>query len=214
VAPIRHGGPTAQFSHPADIFLVVRPRLVSIILAAAVTVLSAPGLAAAAKPAKTHHHKKKGLTAAQKLKLAVAAAKRSPGLWATVNRCTSGDTDSSGNIVDTVGIRGEMPSLGVPATLSMNISVSYWNGTAFTPTNATQVVSLGKGTHGLHQTGVDFTFAPPAAGTPYLVRGTITFEWTVGGKVVGKVTSNTGHGYANVGFSTPPGFSAGTCTLT
>jgi hypothetical protein len=197
-----------QSSHPVVIFLVVRSRLVSLVLAAALGVLSSPGLAAAAKPSKTHHHKKKGLTAAQKLKAAVAAAERSPDLWATVNLCTS--TPSQ----DMVGIRGEMPSLGVAATLTMDISVSYWNGTAFSPTNASQHVSLGKGTHGLHQSGVNFPFAPPAAGMPYLVRGTITFEWTVGTKVVGKVTRNTGHGYANVGFSSPPGFSAGTCTLT
>jgi hypothetical protein len=84
----------------------------------------------------------------------------------------------------------------------------------FEPANATSTISLGKGTHGAHQGGVSFPFAPPTGGNPYLVRGTVTFEWTIAGKVVGKVTRNTGHGYANVGFSDPAGFSAGTCTLT
>ncbi|HWF72567.1 MAG TPA: hypothetical protein VG186_04435 [Solirubrobacteraceae bacterium] len=194
-----------------DIFLLV-PRLVSPVLAAAVALaVSASGAAAASKPA-THKKKKKGPTAAQKLAAAVKTAEHSPDLWATVNVCTSMPAPTN----DSVGIRGQMPSLGVPATLSMNISVSYWDGSAFAtpPMPVTDTISLGMGTHGLHQGGVNFTIIPPTPGATYVVRGAITFEWKIGTKVVGKVTKNTGHGYANVGFSSPPGFSAGTCTLT
>lgn len=182
--------------------------LLGLALVLALAAISAPSLAAAAKPSK--HKKKKGPTLAQKIQAAVTSAERSPDLWATVNVCTS---DPSG---DSVGIRGQMPSLGYAASLSMNISVSYWNATdsMFEPANATATVSLGKGTHGIHQGGVNFPFSPPTSGSTYVVRGSITFEWTVAGKVVGKITRNTGHGYANVGFSNPPGFSAGTCTLT
>lgn len=201
-----------QPSHLAVIFLPVRPRLVSLVPALAAVAISAATAASAASAAtpskhkKTHH--KKGPTAEQKIQAAVASAEHSPDLWATVNVCTSSTTG------DTVGIRGQMPSIGVSATLSMNISVSYWNGTAFTPANASQSISLGQGTHGLHQGGVNFPFSPPNAGSTFVVRGTITFTWTVGSKVVGKVTRNTGHGYPNVNFSNPPGYSAGTCTLT
>ena len=188
----------------------------SLVLAAAVGVISAPCLAAAAKPSKNHHHKKKALTA-KDIRAAVARAEHSPDLWATVNECMSATA-----VGDVVGIRGQMPSLGFPTTLSMDISVSYWNGNAFVPVPAkpgqpattSKHVDLGKATHGLHQTGVNFPFVAPTSGTTLLMRGTITFEWAMGTKVIGKVTRNTGHGYANVGFSNPPGYSAGTCTLT
>ena len=221
LARFRHGDAVAQSSHPADIFLAVRSRLLSLLLvAAAVAGISAPGVAAASKPskAKKTHHKKKGPTEAQKIQAAVKSAERSPDLWATVNVCTSTPTQ------DTVGIRGQMPSLGITATLLMNLSVSYWNGSTFapvpanpgqpTPGTASDSLSLGQGTHGIHQGGVNFNITPPASGSTYVVRGTITFEWKVGSKVVGTVTRNTGHGYANVGFGNPPGYSAGTCTLT
>jgi hypothetical protein len=179
-------------------------------LAAAVGALSAAG-PAAAKPPKTHKAPTtKGPTAKQ-IHSAVMNAARSPDLWATVNVCTSAPTG------DEVGVRGEMPSLGFAATLVMNMSVQYWNYTdsQFEPvSDATSTISLGKGTHGIHQGGVSFPFAPPATGNQFLVRGTVTFEWKLGTKVLGTVSRQTGHGYPNVAFSNPPGFSAGTCTLT
>ena len=191
----------------------MRARLVSLVLVVAVGAVAAPAVTAATKPTKKTHHKKKGPTLQQQIKAAVAKAERSPDLWATVNQCSSSATVPPG---DVVGIRGQMPSLGIAAKMYMQISVSYWNynDNQFESANASTSVSLGKGAHGAHQGGVNFPFAPPTAGSqPYVVRGTITFEWTIAGKVVGKVTRNTGHGYANVGFSNPPGFSAGTCTL-
>jgi hypothetical protein len=177
----------------------------------AISVPTAAFAAPATKAKKTHHKKKKkGPTAAQKLQAAVKTAERSPDLWATINECMSTPTN------DYVGVRGQMPGLGIAATLSMEISVDYWNfdSSVFEPANVTKSVPLHQGTHGLHQGGVNFSIIPPAAGSEYLVRGTITFEWTIGSKVVGKVTRNTGHGYANVGFSNPPGYTAGTCNLT
>lgn len=188
----------------------MRLRLVSLALVLAAAAISAPAGTAATKPSK---HQNKGPTLEQRIKAAVAAAERSPDLWATINQCSSSTTVPPG---DVVGIRGQMPSLGIAATMTMNISVSYWNNTdsMFEPANASSTVSLGRGTHGVHQGGINFPFAPPTGGSPYLVRGTITFEWTIAGKVVGRVTRNTGHGYTNVGYSDPPGYSAGTCTLT
>ena len=189
----------------------MRPRLATFVLAVAVGVLSAPGLAAAKehqKPTKKH---KQGMTAKQ-IRAAVTNAEHSSDLWATVNVCTSSPTVPPG---DVVGIRGQMPSLGFKTALVMDVSVDYWNYTdgQFESANASSTISLGEGTHGVHQGGVSFPFAP-GQGNTYLVRGTITFEWKMGTKVVGTVTRNTGHGYSNVGFSDPPGFSAGTCTLT
>jgi hypothetical protein len=188
-------------------------RLLILVLATVLGMLSVPGLAAATKgtkPSKTHHPK--GPTAKQ-IRAAVAGAERSPDLWATVN-CCGVCPGSSGS--DVVGIRGQMPSLGFATTLLMDISVDYWSTTdsKFESANASSTISLGKGTHGVHQGGVSFPFATPGAGASNLVRGTITFEWKLGTKVIGKVVRNTGHGYSNVGYSSPPGFTAGVCTLT
>jgi hypothetical protein len=203
-----------QTDHRAVIFFVVLVRLMIVSLAAAVSAFSAPGLAAAKapKPKPKPTHKAKGLTAKQ-IHAAVSAAEHSPSLWATVNVCTS---SSDPTIGDVAGIRGQMPGLGFAATLLMNVSVDYWNYTdmKFESAGATSTISLGKGTHGIHQGGVSFPFAPPTPGSTFLVRGSITFEWKMGNKVIGTVTRPTGHGYQNVAYSNPPGFSAGTCTLT
>ena len=208
-----------QSADGAVIFLVVRFRPGILILATTIGVLSAPGLAAAAKPktaktktkpTKTKPTKPSTGPTAKQIRTAVAAAERSPDLWATVNVCTSSPST-------VVGIRGQMPSLGFTTTLLMNISISYWNYTdlQFEPImNASSPLSLGKGTHGIHQGGVSFPIGAPTAGSMYLVRGTITFEWMLGAKVLGKVVRNTGHGYPGVNFSSPPGYSSGTCTLT
>jgi hypothetical protein len=206
-----------QFSHRADIFLVVRPRITLLTVLAALGAASVPTVAVAATPTKakkTHHKKKKkGPTLAQKIQASVKAAESSPDLWATVN-CCGVCTGLTGT--DSVGIRGQMPSLGYTATESMIISVEYWNydSSTFQPADVTQTVTLGQGTNGLHQDGVNFPITPPAPGSQFLVRGTITFEWTIASKVVGKVTRDTGHGYANVGYANPPGYTSGTCTLT
>lgn len=202
-----------QTGHAADIFLVVRLRLTILVLAAVLGALSLPGLAVAAKkPTTSKKATPKGPTAKQ-IKAAVKNAERSPDLWATVNQCTSNATVPPG---DVVGIRGQMPGLGFTTTMIMDISVEYWNYTdsMFESAGASTTISLGKGEHGAHQGGVNFPFQPPAVGYQFLVRGTITFEWKLGSKVLAKVTHATGHGYPNVSFSNPPGFTAGTCTLT
>jgi hypothetical protein len=189
--------------------LDVRIRLAALMLAAAVGVFAAPGLAAARKHPKPVKKTAKGPTAAQ-IRAAVAGAARSPDLWATVNVCTSSPGD------DEFGVRGEMPSLGFSTTLLMYVSVSYWNfaDNMFESDNASSTISLGKGTHGLHQGGVNFPFTPPPMGSQYLLRATVTFKWRIGTKVLGTVTRNTGHGYMNVGYSDPAGYNSGTCTLT
>jgi hypothetical protein len=191
------------------VFIVLlRPMIVSLV--AAIGTFSASGLAAAKSPKNTKAPK--GPTAKQ-IHAAVANAERSPDLWATVNVCTSAPAPTG----DVVGIRGQMPSLGFPAMLLMDMSVQYWNypDSKFEPvSDASSMIPLGKGTHGIHQGGVSFPFAPPSPGLQFLVRGTVSFEWKIGAKVVGTVSRVTGHGYPNVAFSDPAGFSAGTCTLT
>ena len=178
--------------------------LVSVLVA-----LNAPGVSAAATK-----HKKKGPTLQQQIAAAVAKAERSPDLWATVNCCGTCPVNPPSN--DVIAIRGQMPGLGkLASTMSMTLSVSFWStmDNLFEPANVQSTISLGKLTGGLHQGGVNFPFSPPPTGTTYLLRGTVTFSWKIGRRVVGSVTRNTGHGYAGVGFSVPPGTSEGTCTL-
>ena len=55
------------------------------------------------------------------IRTAVARAERSKSLWATVNIC------NSKRYPDRIGVRGQMPSLGFAAWLSMDIQVQYYS---------------------------------------------------------------------------------------
>src|ERR1700689_1187810 len=89
----------------------MRAALATTVLAAAVLVaLAATAAAAAVGP--------------RRIAAAVARAERSSSLWATVNICSS-PTDP-----DSMGLRGQMPTLGFSASLSMVIGVNYWSTTA------------------------------------------------------------------------------------
>jgi hypothetical protein len=147
-------------------------------------------------------------TAAQ-VKAAVAAAEKSADLWATVNIC------NTAKYPDEVGIRGQMPSLGFRTDLSLTVAVEYYSAAQnkFLSTGDSQVVDLGLATHSAHQGGAIFPFQAPAAGDSYVLRGTVTFEWKLGGKVLGQVSRHTGHGYSGVAAGDPPGYSEGTCTI-
>jgi hypothetical protein len=73
--------------------------------------------------------------------------------------------------------------------------------------------NLGLATRGVHQAGFTFPFQTPAAGQTYTLRGAITFAWKLGRKLIGSALVHTKHGYKNVAFSDPPGYSAGTCSI-
>jgi hypothetical protein len=178
--------------------LLVVSRLHAGVLAAALALSASPALAAAER-----HHE----PSAAQVKAALARAARSPDLWATVNIC---DTP---RYPDTIGIRGQMPGLGFAARLYMRVRVEYWSDETrrfeLVP-GVDQTVSVGRATRGVHQSGVTFQFIPPA-GT---LRGLVTFEWKRSGRVLGRLTRKTGHGYQHVDFADPPGYSAGTCSIT
>src|ERR1019366_10360134 len=97
-------------------------------------------------------------------------AHSSSSLWATVNVCNSTRDPHS------IGIRGQMPALGIPASLSMTVQIDYWSAKdkTFVPApGARQTVSLGDATTGLLQGGVSFRFAPGSG----LFTGSGTFPW-------------------------------------
>jgi hypothetical protein len=137
---------------------------------------------------------------------AIDAAEASQSLWATVNVCKSARDPNS------IGIRGQMPALGIPASLSMTVQIDYWSAKddAFVPApGASQTVSLGAATTGLLQGGVSFPFAPGSGA----FSGSVTFQWVRGARVVASATRQVTSGHADADFSSPAHFSAGQCSI-
>ena len=100
---------------------------------------------------------------------AVRRAEGSRDLWATVNIC------NSRRYPDYLGVRGQMPSLGFPAWLSMRVQLLYYDHIKKSyvpvPSRGTKLIRLGRSSSGLQQAGALFQFAPhqpplraPAAG--------------------------------------------------
>jgi hypothetical protein len=140
---------------------------------------------------------------AKAIRAAIRSAESSKLLWATVNIC-----DTKGH-PDTIGIRGQAPSLPFATTISMKIRVDYWNGSRFVPDpHATKQVALGDPVDEIVQNGANFRFNPPV-----ILSGTIQFEWKLAGKVIGRATRFTGHGYKRVADGDPPGYSTATCRM-
>jgi hypothetical protein len=140
------------------------------------------------------------------IKSAVRSAERSKRLWATINVC---DTRKHPN---TIGIRGEVPALGFPTTISIALGVDFWSKTdkRFEPDpDAKQVIKVNSVSHGIHQRGVTFRFAPHTG----RLRGTATFSWTRRGKVLGKTKRVTTPSHHDADFGDPSGFSAATCMI-
>lgn len=137
---------------------------------------------------------------------AVSHAKRSKQLWATVNIC---DTRRH---PDTLGIRGQVPALGFSSSISIEISVDFWNPQTkrFKPDpSANRLVRLGSPSTGVHQQGVTFKFSPHAG----RFRGNAKFMWRRGGKLLGGTKRVTTGGHRDADFGDPHGFSAATCTI-
>jgi hypothetical protein len=137
---------------------------------------------------------------------AIDRAHSSNSLWATVNVCNSPSDPHS------IGIRGQMPALGIPASLSMTVQIDYWSAKdkTFTPVpGASQTVSLGDVTTGLHQGGVSFPFAAGSG----VFSGSVTFQWVRGGTVVATATREVTAGHPDADFSSPAHLSAAQCSI-
>jgi len=168
------------------------PALVAIVLAT--TAGAVPVLAAS------------GPTSSQ-IRKAVAAARRSKNLWATINVCGPRSRPH------TIGVRAQMPALGFATQLSVRIQVEYWSVgkqrfVSVLDSNARAVVALGTVTAGLQQGGENFVFKHGA-----YMRATVTFTYRRHGQRLLTVTRHTvgGHPHADQGI--PPHYSAATCRL-
>lgn len=142
----------------------------------------------------------------QQIQAAVKQAARSKDLWATFNIC------NTQNHPDAAGIRGQMPGLGFRAQLSMEFQLKYWSvrERRFKPVGGgDRWVTLGNAITGLHQDG--FTFPLPAhAG---FLASAVSFDWTVGGKSVARLTRWTSKGHPDADGGDPPHYSAGKCVI-
>ena len=163
-------------------------------IAAAAVTPATPALAAhAADPSSSQIH------------TAIRSAQHSKLLWATVNIC---DTKHH---PDTIGIRAQMPSLPFATSLSVKVQVDYWSTSAnrFVPDpGVSRSVPLGDVANQITQGGANFRFQPPV-----VLSGTVTFEWKLGGKTIGRATRLTGHGYRGVQGGDPGGYSTATCRI-
>ena len=142
---------------------------------------------------------------------AAAPVKDSPHLWATVNAC---DTEAR---PDAIGIRASMPRRDRRAVAFMRFRVQYRDGQGkwrFVAEGADSGhVRLGPIRGRRLESGYDFTFRPRADGTPYQLRGFVTFTWRRGGRVVERASEKTESGHRSATGADPAGYSAATCWI-
>lgn len=169
------------------------PALLLILISA----VARPTLASASRPAPT----------AAQIRQAVRRAESSRNLWSTVNIC------NAPRYRDVIGIRGQMPALGFPASLSMNVQVDYFSQQQHQFVVDTLVrlkpLKLGDLATGRHQAGVSLRFSPHAG----RLSGTVTFTWRRAGKVIGQTKRPTTPGHPGADFGHPEHYSAGECTI-
>jgi hypothetical protein len=147
-------------------------------------------------------------TAAQ-IKQAITTAEQSKQLWATINVCTVKPTGGG-----SLGVRGEMPTLGFSSTLSMTIQLNLYSTKTkkFVPIaykTARTTVTPGTFTSGLHQDGAVFPFAADAG----LLNATVTFTWSLSGKTIGTTVRTTSGGHLAAIFGKANRFSAAQCKI-
>ncbi len=179
-------------------------RTATVLAIAAGAATFAAGASAAASTA-TSTATTGGPTKAQ-IRTAVARAERSKSLWATVNIC------NSKRYPDRIGVRGQMPSLGFAAWLSMDIQLQYYSTTAkhfvALPSGGTRTTRLGRSSTKLHQGGGTWTFNKPT-----LLDATVQFVWRRSGKLLGETTQTTTGDHPSADFGSPPHYSAKECRI-
>jgi hypothetical protein len=138
---------------------------------------------------------------------------RSANLWATINVCDTVDH------ADTIGVRASMPGTGSHGQrMYMRIRVEYFDRGAqnWKPVGSegdSKRFYVGASTHRVRQSGMSFSFQPPADGSVLLLRGEVRFEWRRGRRVIYHSEKFTTEGHTTVGQADPPGFSAATCEI-
>jgi hypothetical protein len=131
-------------------------------------------------------------------------------LWATVDACNPPDK------LGQVGIRGSMPGTGRKnEQMYMRFRIQYQSAGVWHYIGAsadTGFRHVGSATYKARQSGYYFTI-PPVAGTRYVLRGVVNFEWRIGTKVELRAQEDTTAGHISVAGADPPGYSAAACAL-
>ena len=147
--------------------------------------------------------------------LALPAAAEAGGgshLWATVNVC---DTEKS---PDAIGIRARMPGDGTRRRMFMRFRTQFYSDQDFSwkyvsSGGRSPWVEVGSAIFAYKETGYEFTFDPPAAGSTFLLRGVVEFQWrSKGGKVVRRTRKFTEKGHRTKG-ADPRGYSEARCRI-
>jgi hypothetical protein len=152
------------------------------------------------------------LTLALFLAFAPAAGAASKDhLWATVNIC---DTERN---PDTIGIRARMPGDGTRRRMYMRFRTQFYSQDDFRwkyvrEGGTSPWVLAGSALFAFKETGYEFAFDPPRAGTSYLLRGVVEFQWRRGSKVIKRKRKFTAAGHRTRG-ADPRGFSASRCRI-
>jgi hypothetical protein len=126
---------------------------------------------------------------------ATAEAGRSTShLWSTINVC---DTESK---PDAIGIRARMPGDGTRRRMWMRFRTQFYSDEDFawkyvTSGGRSPWVEVGSAIFAFKETGYEFTFRAPQAGSSFLLRGVVEFQWrSKGGKVVRRTRKFTAAG--------------------
>jgi opacity protein-like surface antigen len=138
---------------------------------------------------------------------------RNPLLWATVNVC---DTTKH---PDVIGIHASMPGAGNPAEkMYMRFAVEYlkpatnkWEKLG--PSTDSGFHYVGSAKYVRRVSGWNFSMTPPPSGQTYRLRGVVTFQWRLNGKVSRSAVKRTKSGHAGTNGADPKGYSAAECII-
>lgn len=141
-----------------------------------------------------------------------ASAPRPRDLWATINVC---DTASH---PDQLGVRARMPGNGTRQVMYMRFRVHYyseaegiWHDVG--GDGLSDWIRLGSARIRHREGGYTFSFDPPAAGSRFILRGVVEFQWRRGRTIVRRARANTKGGFESTRGADPPGYSSGICEI-
>ena len=136
---------------------------------------------------------------------------QSPDLWATIDVCSPGDQPH------TIGVRGSMPGSGLAnESMYMRFQLQYLSTDAHWIDIGADAdsgfVNVGPSTFKARQSGRNFIL-DVQAGSRYVVRGVVTFEWRRRGHVVRNAQKASTAGHQALAGADPAGYSAAACVL-
>jgi hypothetical protein len=145
------------------------------------------------------------------LAAAPSGSAKSSNLWATVNVC---DTAASPNAM---GVRARMPGDGRRHRMYMRFSAQFRNAKGvWVPVSgkgASRWLYAGSALFKTQELGYTFSFDAPKAGSSYVMRGLVQFQWRrKSGSVVRRTHLHTEAGHPTRG-ADPKNFSAARCTI-